>query len=164
MNDVERSVPKTASREGTVLRNRLQDEGAWLDEQVHGDARVLAEDEKRLAERTRELRRGSRVEAVGKALDTTAEAMDRAARAFHEGKVIEGATAQGEALDGLEAARDALQAEEGKGADDPAHAAVPKTDEARAAAWRRRVVDGLADRRSTKVPEAVQRYEEGLLR
>ncbi len=164
VNDVERGLPKAASRERTVLRNRLQDEGAWLDEQLHGDARVLADDEKRLAERTRELRRGARVEAVGKALDTTAEAMDRAARAFHEGKLAEGTTAQGEALDGLEAARDALQAEDGKGADDPAHAAVPRTDEARAAAWRRRVVDGLADRRATKVPDAVQRYEEGLLR
>ena len=164
VNDAEHTLPKGSSRERAALRGRIQDEGTWLDEKLHGDAKVLAEDEKRLADRARQLRPTSRDEAVSKALDKSAEAMDRASQAFREGKIREGVDAQGVALDSLDAARDALQSEDAKGSDEAAHAAVPRTEEARAAAWRRRVIEGLAGRRDTKVPEAVQRYEEGLLR
>jgi hypothetical protein len=160
----ERLVPKGASRERAVLRNRLRDEAAWLDERAHGDAKSLAEAQRALAEETQRARGGARDERASKALDRSAEAMDRAARALREGRFDRAIAAQGESLEHLEAARDAERGEEGRGGDDAAHAAVPAQEERRAAAWRRRVLEGLSGRSRSRDPEAVQRYEEGLLR
>jgi hypothetical protein len=90
--------------------------------------------------------------------------MERAAQALREGKTDRALSAQGESLDHLQAARDAEEGSDGRGTDDAAHTSVPRGEEQRSAAWRKRVLDGLAGRGSARDPEAVQRYEEGLLR
>lgn len=160
----ERLVPKGSSRERAVLKNRLRDEMAWLDERAHGDPRALAEEQRALAEEARRARGGAKDERASKALEQSVDAMERAARALREGTFDRAIAAQGESLGHLEAARDAQRGEEGRGGDDSAHAAVPVQEERRAAAWRRRVLEGLSGRGGSRDPEAVQRYEEGLLR
>lgn len=159
-----RLVPKGTSRERRVLRNRLDDEAAWLDEKLHGDAKTLAEDQKKLARRADSVRATSRDERVAKALGESSAAMDRAERALREGQLERALEAQGQSLEKLEIAREAVRGDEGRSGEDSAHAAVPRSEEERAAAWRKRVVDGLSGRGKSRDPEAVQRYEEGLLR
>jgi hypothetical protein len=160
----ERGLPKARTRERAALENRLRDEIAWLDERKHGDARSLADEQRRLGDEARRARSSARDERAGQALERTAEAMDRAERALREGALDRALAAQAESLEQLEAARDAQRGEDGRGADEGAHAAVPMTEERRAAAWRKRVLEGLAGRGRARDPEAVQRYEEGLLR
>ncbi len=164
VRSVTRLVPNGASRGRSVLRNRLGDEEAWLDEKLHGDAKTLADEQRKLGKRAESLRSGARDERVVKALGASSAAMDRAERAFREGQLEKAVVAQGESLDQLEAARDALRGEEGRSGEDGAHAAVPRTEEERSAAWRKRVLEGLSGRGKSRDPDAVQRYEEGLLR
>ncbi len=159
-----RRVPGGPSRERSVLRNRLGDEEAWLDEKLHGDAKTLAEQQHKLGDRAEALRSGARDERIAKALGESASAMERAAQAFREGQLERGLVAQGESLDRIEVAREALRGEDGRGGEEGAHASVPRTEEERAAAWRKRVLEGLSGRGKARDPDAVQRYEEGLLR
>ena len=159
-----RMVPRASSREKSAVRSRLEDEAAWIDDKLLGDAKLLADEQKKLANRAESLGKSARDERVSKALGESSSAMDRAERAFREGHIDRAIAAQGDSLDSLEVAREALRTEEGRSGDDGAHAGVPRSEEERAAAWRKRVIDGLAGRAKSRDPDAVQRYEEGLLR
>ena len=161
---VEKQWGQNGGNERKTLQKQLNEEASWLDEKLHENAQILAGEEARLADRTRQLQRSSKDVDVAKALEKGAEAMGRAARAFAQGQAIEGVAAQRDSLAHLGDAREGHRSEDGAKGDDAAHAAVPKTEEARAAAWRKRVVNGLSSRGASRVPEAVQRYEEGLLR
>jgi len=182
--------PRDAAARVDEARRRLDAERRWAEsadtemrkragQRARAPLAQVGEEEDRIGGRTEELaRRGGEnsplPEQVVDSLESAERAARRAARSLRSGAGDEGLEQQREAQRELEEAEDALRGDEDESASSSTgeggralsreNVAIPgAADHKTPAAFRKRVLRGLASASSTGLKDALRRYAEGLL-
>lgn len=174
-----KQAQKTIEKELEWAKDALEQLQKKVSERAQKDLQKQAEKERGLAERTRQtMERGDSGEGampgeMRKRLDEAEQKMREAEQKLSEGKGSEGLEKQREAQRLLEMALGEQgdkeegedHAEGGEGPPSRAHADIPDKDKYKGPlAFRKRVMEGLAEPSEGHLKDAVKRYAEGLLR